>query len=44
MEAWQKQSGEQDPDMAKALTQMSSSVGQSEQDQVRQKVEAALGQ
>jgi hypothetical protein len=44
MDAWQKQSGEQDPDMAKALTQMSSSVGQSEQDQVRQKVEAALGQ
>ena len=44
MESWQKQSGEQDPDMAKALTQMRSSATQSEQDQVRQKVEGALGQ
>lgn len=43
MEAWQKQSGEQDADMARLLEQMMKQGSTSEQDQVRQKVEEALG-
>lgn len=43
MEAWQKQSGEQDADMARGLEEMRSQAGTREQDQVRQQVEEALG-
>ena len=43
MDAWKTQSGEADPDMARGLEEMRSGAGASEKDQVRQKVEDALG-
>jgi hypothetical protein len=43
MEAWQRQSGEQDADMARGLEEMRSQAGSREQEQVRQQVEEALG-
>lgn len=43
MDAWKTQSGEQDADMARGLEEMRKQSATSEQDQVRQKVEQALG-
>ncbi len=43
MESWRTQSGEQDPDMARQLEEMRKQSAASEQEQVRQKVEQALG-
>lgn len=43
MESWQRQSGEQDADMARGLEEMRRQPAPSEQDQIRQQVEESLG-
>lgn len=43
MEAWQRQSGEQDPDMARGLEEIRQQAGSLEQDRIREQVEESLG-
>jgi hypothetical protein len=43
MDAWKARSGEEDADMARGLQEMRTKAGASEQEQVRQQVEAAVG-
>ncbi|MBK7190519.1 MAG: DUF2723 domain-containing protein [bacterium] len=43
MEAWQKQSGEQDADMARGIEEMRKQSGTREQEQIKQQVEESLG-